>query len=100
KLIGPIRYSVVYDVPIFVAYLSLIPGMAVLFVRIETDFAHSYEAYFGAVTEGAPLAEVQRLRAKLVGAARASVYDIFRVQGLALPVLLLRGTPMLAVFYS
>jgi polysaccharide biosynthesis protein PelG len=99
KLIGPIRYSVVYDVPIFIAYLSLIPGMAVLFVRIETDFAEAYEQYFTAVTEGASLTEVQRLRGKLVGAARAGVYDIFRVQGLAVAVLLL-GAPQILSFFG
>jgi polysaccharide biosynthesis protein PelG len=98
KLIGPIRYSVVYDVPIFIAYLSLIPGMAVLFVRVETDFAEAYENYFGAVTEGAALPEVRRLRGKLVGAARAAVYDIFRVQGLAVAVLLLAATQVLGFF--
>ncbi len=98
KLIGPIHYSVVYDVPIFIAYLSLIPGMAVLFVRIETDFAEAYENYFSAVTEGAALPEVRRLRGKLVGAARAAVYDIFRVQGLAVAVLLLAASQVLGFF--
>jgi len=98
KLIGPIRYSVVYDIPIFISYLSLIPGMAVLFVRVETDFAEAYEAYFAAVTKGAPLAEVRRLRGELVGAARAAVYDIFRVQGLAVAVLLLAAHKVLALF--
>jgi polysaccharide biosynthesis protein PelG len=98
SLIGPIRYSVVYDVPIFIAYLSLIPGMAVLFVRVETDFAESYESYFGAVTEGAALPEVRRRRGKLVGAARAAVYDIFRVQGLAIAALLLSAAHVLRFF--
>lgn len=98
KLIGPIHYSVVYDVPIFIAYLSLIPGMAVLFVRVETDFAEAYENYFTAVTEGAALPDVRRLRGKLVGAARASIYDIFRVQGLAVAVLLLAASQVLGFF--
>lgn len=98
KLIGPIRYSVVYDVPIFIAYLSLIPGMAVLFVRVETDFAEAYENYFSAVTEGAALPEVRRLRGMLVGAARAAIYDIFRVQGLAVAVLLLAASQVLGFF--
>ncbi|MFX5494607.1 exopolysaccharide Pel transporter PelG, partial [Acinetobacter baumannii] len=37
--IGPLRASILYDLPIFLAYLSIIPGMAVFLVRIETDFA-------------------------------------------------------------
>jgi uncharacterized membrane protein len=98
-LIGPVRYSVVYDVPIFVAYLSVVPGMSVFFVRIETDFAESYEAFFRAVREGEPLAEVRRLRDELVVAARAGVYDILRIQGLTAVVLLLVGERLLAFFH-
>ncbi|MDF2692709.1 MAG: Extracellular Matrix protein PelG, partial [Labilithrix sp.] len=64
-VIGPIRHSVVYDVPIFVAYLSVIPGMAVFFVRIETDFAEQYERYYAAVREGNTLDEIRRLRGAL-----------------------------------
>jgi polysaccharide biosynthesis protein PelG len=98
RLIGPIRYSVVYDVPIFVAYLSVIPGMSVFFVRIETDFAEAYESYFRAVREGAPLAELHRLRDGLVTAARAGVYDILRIQGMTVVVLLLVGERLLGFF--
>jgi uncharacterized membrane protein len=97
-LIGPIRYSVVYDVPIFIAYLSIIPGMAVFFVRIETDFAEAYDRFYTAVREGATLLEIKRLRTALVRAARAGVYDIFRIQGLAVAVLLLASYAVLDFF--
>jgi polysaccharide biosynthesis protein PelG len=97
-LIGPIRYSVVYDVPIFVAYLSVIPGMAVFFVRIETDFAEQYERFYEAVRKGETLEELSRLRVELVGAARSGIYDVFRVQGLTVAILLLVGDRVLALF--
>lgn len=97
-LVGPIRYSVVYDVPIFVAYLSVIPGMAVFFVRIETDFAEHYERYYDAVQKGDTLAELDRLRVALVGAARSGIHDVFRIQGLTVAILLLVGEKVLALF--
>ncbi len=97
-LIGPIRHSVVYDVPIFVAYLSVIPGMSVFFVRIETDFAESYDRYYAAVRDGDTLAELQRLRFALAEAARSGINDIFRIQGLTVLVLLLVGEHVLALF--
>jgi uncharacterized membrane protein len=97
-LIGPIRYSVVYDVPIFVAYLSVIPGMAVFFVRIETDFAEQYDRFYEAVREGDTLDELYRLRVGLVDSARSGIYDIFRIQGLTVAVLLLVGERVLALF--
>lgn len=98
-LIGPIRYSVVYDVPIFVAYLSVIPGMAVFFVRIETDFAEKYNSFYEAVRQGDTLDELDRLRGELVEAARSGVYDIFRIQGLTVVVLLFIGDKALAIFH-
>jgi uncharacterized membrane protein len=98
-VLGPIRRSVVYDVPIFVAYLSVVPGMAVFFVRIETDFAEKYERFFGGVRSGETLRELQRLRNELVGAARDGIYDILRIQGLAAAALVLASTRVLAAFH-
>jgi uncharacterized membrane protein len=99
QLIGPIRYSVVYDVPIFLAYLSVIPGMSVFLVRIETDFAEHYDRFYTAVREGDTLDELQRFRDGLVEAARAGIYDICRVQGMAALVLILIGARVLAAFH-
>ncbi len=45
-VIGPLRASIIYDIPIFLAYLSIVPGMAVFLVRVETDFAESYDAFY------------------------------------------------------
>jgi uncharacterized membrane protein len=97
-LVGPIRYSVVYDVPVSIAYLSVVPGMAVFFVRIEADFAESYECFFRAVREGKPFAELRRLRNDLVVSARSGIHDIFCVQGLAAAALLLVAPKVLTFF--
>lgn len=97
-LVGPIRHSIVYDVPIFVAYLSVVPGMAVFFVRIETDFAEQYQRYYAAVRDGSTLGALERLRGALAEAARAGIEDIFRIQGLTVVVLLLAGERVLSWF--
>jgi len=98
QLIGPVRYSIVYDVPIFVAYLSVVPGMAVFFVRIEADFAQAYLEYFGAVREGETLSELRRLRDALVLSARSGLYDILRIQGVTVALLLVVGNRVMALF--
>ncbi|HEY2512878.1 MAG TPA: exopolysaccharide Pel transporter PelG [Polyangiaceae bacterium] len=89
EVLGPIRSSIVYDVPIFLAYCSIVPGMAVFLVRIETDFAEHYDELFDAVREGGTLSEIERLRDGMVTAAREGLYDIFRIQGLTVILLLL-----------
>ncbi len=95
EVIGPIRMSVVYDVPIFLAYFSIIPGMAVFLVRIETDFAEQYDAFYRAVRQGASLATIERHGDQMVSAARDGIYDIFRVQGLTVVLFILIGPRIL-----
>ena len=55
-VLGPLRASIIYDIPIFLAYLSIVPGMAVFLVRVETAFAEQYDGFFAAVRDGEPLA--------------------------------------------
>ena len=45
-VLGPLRASIIYDMPIFLAYLSIVPGMAVFLVRVETAFAEQYDGFF------------------------------------------------------
>jgi hypothetical protein len=40
---------------VFLAYLSIIPGMAVFLVRIETDFVEYYDKFYDAVRSGGSL---------------------------------------------
>jgi len=37
KVIGPLNASVIYDIPVFIAYVCVMPGMATFLVRIEAD---------------------------------------------------------------
>jgi polysaccharide biosynthesis protein PelG len=94
-VIGPLRSSVIYDLPIFLAYLSIIPGMAVFLVRIETDFAEHYDLFYNAVREGDTLPHIEHLRQGMTFYIRQGIYEIFKVQGLTLLVLLLAGARIL-----
>ena len=80
EVIGPLRASVIYDLPIFLAYLCLIPGMAVFLLRLETDFADSYNTYYSAVRQGATLARIREARNDMVRGARAGLYEILKIQ--------------------
>jgi polysaccharide biosynthesis protein PelG len=96
-VVGPLRASIIYDIPIFLAYLSIVPGMAVFLVRVETDFAEAYDAFYGAVRSGDSLINIQRLKGALSTAARQGMADIFKVQGVTLLVLFLVGPRLLEV---
>jgi len=95
QIIGPLRASVIYDIPIFLAYLSIIPGMAVFLVRMETDFAEAYNNFYTSVREGDTLEHIEQLKDEMVITIRMGIYEIFKVQGLTVVLLYLLGPKIL-----
>lgn len=95
RIIGPLRASIIYDIPIFLSYLSIVPGMSVFLVRIETDFVERYDAFYDAVRAGDTLANLERLKDRMVYVVRQGIYEIFKVQGLTVIVLILFGRSLL-----
>lgn len=79
-ILGPFRSSVIYDLPIFLAYLSIIPGMAVFLLRIETDFAEAHARFYEAVCGNASLAEIKTWGTAMTTAVREGLLQIARVQ--------------------
>jgi uncharacterized membrane protein len=94
-VIGPLHASVIYDIPIFLAYLSVIPGMAVFLVRIETDFVEYYVKFYDAVREGATLDYIERMRNQMVYYVRRGLFDIAKIQAIAVLVTLVLGEAIL-----
>lgn len=81
-VIGPLRASTIYDIPIFLAYLTIMPGMAVFLVRIETDFAETYDKFYSAVRNGEALDHIYFLKDQMTLSIRQGILEIFKVQGL------------------
>lgn len=96
-VIGPLRASIIYDLPIFLAYLFILPGMAVFLVTMEADFAEQHERFYRAVREGDTLMHIEYRRDQMVYAARQGIYEIFKVQGLTVALCLLWGRELLHV---
>ncbi len=87
-VIGPLRASVIYDMPVFMAYLGIIPGMAVFLVRFETDFVEWYDKFYEAVRAGGSLEEIARMRDEMVYAVRQGLFDIIKMQTLSVLLLI------------
>lgn len=94
-VIGPLRASVLYDLPIFMAYLTIIPGMAVFLVRIETDFVEWYDRLFSAIRGGQTLQSIMELKEGMILSIRHGLIDICKVQGFVLVILLVFGPHLL-----
>jgi uncharacterized membrane protein len=95
EVIGPLRASVIYDIPIFLSYLTVIPGMAVFLVRIETDFVEYYMKFYDAVREGATLEYIERMRNHMVYYVQRGLFDIAKIQSITVLVVFLLGEPVL-----
>ena len=87
SVIGPLRASVIYDMPVFLAYLGIIPGMAVFLVRFETDFVEWYEKFYDSVRAGGSLEEIAHMRDEMVESVRQGLFDIIKMQTLAVLLL-------------
>ncbi len=98
RVIGDLQASVIYDTPIFLAYFTLIPGMAVFLLRMEVDFVRAYDRYYSAVREGGALTAIRAYRTEMVVNAREGIYDIIKVQGFTLLALVALGPSLLAFF--
>lgn len=96
-VVGDLRASVIYDAPIFLAYLTLIPGMAVFLLRVETDFAQAYSRYYDSVRDGGALSVIRTHRTEMAVTAREGVYDIIKVQGFTTLFLISLGPSLLAL---
>ncbi|PKF76793.1 histidine kinase [Vibrio sp. vnigr-6D03] len=97
QVIAIFRASYIYDLPIFIAYLAIMPGMAVFILRMETDFAAACLKFYDAVREGETLETIVHLKNNIVVACRQSIYEIFKVQGITLALLIVWAEDILNI---
>jgi len=94
-IIGPLRASVIYDLPVFLAYLSIIPGMAIFLLRMETDFVEDYDAFYEAVRTGASLETIEKHRNGMVETVRLGLLEIIKIQAITTLLLMVTGESIL-----
>lgn len=85
-IIGSLRGSLIYDFPVFLAYLSIIPGMATFLVVMETDFADYNDKFYDAVRHGGSLKYIESMRDEMVYAIQQGLGQIAKIQTLAVLV--------------
>lgn len=65
-----------YDSAMFVAYVTILPTLAIFLLRIETDFYLRYKNYYGAILQKAPLDRIlerkREMREVLLSATRTT----------------------------
>lgn len=95
NIIGILNASLIYDLPAFLAYLSIIPGMAVFLLRMETDFVEHYEAFYDTVRAGGTLRQIQQHRDNMVKTIQTGIIELIKVQTITTLILFLVGETLL-----
>ena len=88
-----IQYHPLYDTCCFLAYLTVIPALAVNLVRVETGFYECYRSYFGAILGGRPLKIIEERKAEMLDNLRDGMTRLLRIQG-AITALVLVFAPL------
>ena len=86
--VGPDRVTVggalvtapIYDGAMFLAYLTIVPALAVFTVVVETDFFERYRQFYGGIGEHATLEEIRRDHQLVIGAATKGMRSVMVLQ--------------------
>lgn len=99
SVIGPLRGSLIYDAPIFLAYLALLPGMAIFLLRMETDFVTYYHQFYSAIRNGQTLTHIRMMRRQMVNYGSSAIHEIIKIQGITVIGFFLFGEQILKLLH-
>jgi polysaccharide biosynthesis protein PelG len=82
--------SPLYDFPLFLAYITIIPALAIFLVRTETHFYEHYRAFYSSLNQKRSYRTISSEKEALITSVRRSFMHLIRRQGvLTLLVILL-----------
>ncbi|WP_432736730.1 exopolysaccharide Pel transporter PelG [Maridesulfovibrio sp. FT414] len=92
-----LRTHDMYEGPIFFAYLTIVPSLAIFLVKIETRFYEHYHDYFAKIIAKKELASIIEEKKGMITMLKESLREILIVQGSLTLVCLLLAPDFIAV---
>lgn len=74
-------FAQVYDVPVFLAYLTMIPTIAYYVLEVETSFLVKYTTYYHAIINKHNLKTIGLLKDDILFNLKEGVWSLVKVQG-------------------
>jgi len=99
QIAGALRAAPDYDLAIYLSLLSIVPGMAVFFLQVETAFADRYQAFYSAVEEGKTMREISEAKVAIIESLRTGFSHLLKIQGLATAALVIFADQLAAIFH-
>lgn len=87
QIAGSLHAAPDYDLAIYLSLLSIVPGMAVFFLQVETTFAERYHEFFDAVQDGGTFRELRSAKLAIVSSLRDGFSRLIKIQGLTTIIL-------------
>jgi polysaccharide biosynthesis protein PelG len=83
-----------YDAAVYLSFLSIVPGMAVFFLKLETTFAERYQTFFRVIEERGSLHDIQIAKERVIDSLREGLIQLFKVQGVVTVFLVAFARPV------
>lgn len=94
-----LRASSYYDVPVFTAYLLIVPFLAMFTVRVETDFYIHYRKFYLAILGKHPLSALEERRQNIVKSLKLGMGRLIVLQA-TLTMIALIASPNIYSFFG
>ncbi len=95
---GSLYAAPIYDTAIYLSLLSIVPGMAVFFLKLETEFADRYQAFFDSIQDGGSLSDIRQAKQNVITTLRSGLAQLFKVQLLTTALLVAFARPIAESF--
>ena len=76
-----VRFHPLYDTCCFLAYVSVIPALAINLIHLETSFYEHYCQYYRSILGHQPLHVIVQKREAMLKSLRAGIAHLLRIQG-------------------
>ncbi|MFT4901306.1 MAG: putative membrane protein [Lentimonas sp.] len=86
---GTLYACPVYDVAVYLSFLSIIPGIAVFLLKIETHFAREMAEYVEAIQSKATLSMIEARSQRIINSVQDGFFAMVKIQGLVTLLLIL-----------
>lgn len=70
-----------YDSAMFIAYVTILPTLAIFLLRIETDFFLRYKNYYGTILQKAPLSMILQRKREMMDVLKEALGTVIIWQG-------------------
>ena len=96
--VAGILYSApIYDAAVCLSFLTVVPGMTVFLLEMETEYAIRYQAFMDAVLKQETLGTIEKRKMELVVGLREGMKKVIKIQSIVTGLFILFANDLLSV---